>query len=382
MELSQDILNYLKESEGELFELLEALSKIPAPSHHEERRAEFIKTWLDGVGAKGVYIDEAKNVVCPTFCEGKDKITVFMAHTDTVFPDTEYPMPYSTDGKYIYSPGVGDDTVCVAMMLMIIKYAVENRLFSDKGVLFVANSCEEGLGNLKGVKQIMKDYEGRVEKLYTFDGMYNELICRPVGSHRYKITLSTEGGHSFCDFGNRNAICAAAELICKLDKCSVPSAPDSKTTYNVGLIEGGTSVNTIAQRASFLYEFRSDDYGCLKKMEEFFESCIAEAKKDSRTEISVELLGVRPCGNNVNEEMLGQMIAEAKAVCEKYSGIECRLDSGSTDANIPMSLGIPAVCVGVYLGGGVHTREEFLEIASVPTGFKIAAELVLKNFHN
>ena len=378
MELSQNVLKYLEDSFEETMALLETICKIPAPSNHEEKRAAFCKKWLEDVGAEGVYIDEALNVVFPWNCEGKDNIVAFLAHTDTVFPDMTEPMPYSTDGEFAYSPGVGDDTICLVMMLMVAKYVVKNNLKSDRGILFVADSGEEGLGNLKGVKQIMKDFAGRVERFYTFDGTYDHMYNRCVGSHRYKLTFETAGGHSFSAFGNRNAICSAAELICALNKCQVPAIGDSKTTFNVGVIEGGTSVNTIAQNASFLYEYRSDSYKCLEKMQAFFEETVEKAKQDKEVKITVEVIGIRPCGAEVDETIFNEMVENAQTICEKYSGIPCALKSGSTDANIPMSLGIPAICVGSYMGGGAHTREEFLEIASVPVGLKITAEIILQ----
>ena len=378
MMLNQDVLNYLEQSFDETMALLEALCKIPAPSNREEKRAAFCKKWLEDQGAKGVYVDEALNVVFPWCCEGKERIVAFLAHTDTVFPDMTEPMPYHTDGKTVYSPGVGDDTICLVMMLMVAKYIVKNGISSDRGILFVANAGEEGLGNLKGVKKIMEDYAGRIDRLYTFDGTYDHIYNRCVGSHRYKISVETEGGHSFSAFGNRNAICAAAELICALNKCQVPVDGNSKTTFNVGIIEGGTSVNTIAQNASFMYEYRSDSYQCLEKMQAFFRETVAKAMEDPEAKITVETIGIRPCGTEVDREIFDDMVANAKAICEKYAGISCRLDSGSTDANIPMSLGVPAICVGSYMGGGAHTREEFMEIASVPVGLKITAEMILQ----
>lgn len=380
MKLNQDILKYLEDSFEETMELLETICKIPAPSNQEEKRAAFCKKWLEEQGAESVYIDSALNVVFPWNCEGKDNIVAFFAHTDTVFPDMTEPMPYSTDGKFAYSPGVGDDTICLVMMLMVAKYIVKNNLQSNYGILLVANAGEEGLGNLKGVKQVMADFEGRVERFYTFDGIYDHLYNRCVGSHRYKLSLETAGGHSFSAFGNRNAICAAAELICALSKCQVPVEEGSKTTFNVGIIEGGTSVNTIAQNASFLYEYRSDSYKCLAKMKAFFEETVAKAQEDPETKITVEVIGIRPCGEEVDEGIFNEMVKSTKAICEKHTGIPCALRSGSTDANIPMSLGIPSICVGTYMGGGAHTREEYLEIASVPVGLKITAEIILQYF--
>lgn len=378
-ELSEKILSFLKEHEEETLDLIKTLCGIPAPSGKEERRAEFCKKWLENVGAKGVYIDEALNVIYPIDCEGKDDIVLFMAHTDTVFPDTE-PMPFYSDGEYFYSPGVGDDTACLAVLLMIAKYVTENNMTAPCGILFVANSCEEGLGNLRGTRQVMKDFDGRIKKFYTFDSQYTALVNKCVGSERYELTFKTEGGHSFNEFGNRNAILAIAEFVTRMYKCEVPNIPDTKTTYNVGIVEGGTSVNTIAESAKCLYEFRSDSHECLNIMRKFFENEVKKLQSEGLAEIEVKTVGIRPCSKAVDEEKLRLMTEKVKAISEKHSGLPCRIDSGSTDANIPMSMGIPAVCVGSYIGAKWHTRDEKILISSIPIGLKIAAELILGYF--
>ncbi len=377
-DLSERTLRYLEGAEEETLSLLESLCRIPAPSHHEEKRAEFCLKWFLEHGAEGSYIDEALNVLYPMNCEGRDDIVVFMAHTDTVFPDTE-PYPYHSDGDYIYCPGVCDDTVCLVQIMMVMKYILESGLRPDCGILFAANSCEEGLGNLKGIRQIMKDYEGRIAAVYTVDGGYRHIVNRCVGSHRYRVTITTEGGHSYGAFGNKNAIAELSELICRLYDQKVPEKEGTKTTYNVGIIEGGTSVNTIAQEASVLYEYRSDDEACLAVMQASFEKEI-EKTKEKGIGVTVELLGERPCSGRVNTEILNAMAERCMAVQEKYSGLSCVAESGSTDCNIPMSLGVPAICVGSYVGSGVHTREEKLQISSVPVGLKIVAELILDYF--
>ena len=378
-ELSNDVLRYLKESEKETIKLIETLCGIPAPSHHEERRAEFVKNWLTENGAEGVYVDEALNVLYPVGCERKEDIVVFVAHTDTVFPDME-PMPVINDGEYIHSPGVGDDTASLAVLMMIARYVAQNHLKPTRGVLFVANSGEEGLGNLKGTRQFMADYAGRITEFYSFDHKFPGVVNKCVGSHRYEITFETEGGHSFNAFGNRNAIYAMADVVCRLYDCEIPVEGDSRTTFNVGIVEGGTSVNTIAQSCKMLYEYRSDSAECLAKMKVFFENVIAQAKEDGKAEISVELIGVRPCGEGVDEAHLAAMTEKAIRISEKHSGMKSNVGSGSTDCNIPQSLGIPAVALGVYLGDGTHTREERVLISSIPTGLKIGAEMVLEYF--
>ena len=153
-----DLNVYIQSNKELLLKTLKELCLIPAPSHHEERRAQYCRTWLERYGAEGVYIDEALNVVFPINCDGSREITVVVAHTDTVFPDVE-PMPYQDDGEKIYCPGVGDNTASLTVLLLTAKYWIEKGIKPQKGILFVCNSCEEGLGNLKGTRQIFKDYE-------------------------------------------------------------------------------------------------------------------------------------------------------------------------------------------------------------------------------
>lgn len=379
-ELNHHVLDYIKRCEGEAIELLETLCAIPAPSGHEEKRAAFCKKWLTDAGCQGVYIDEALNVVYPVNCEGRDDIIVFLAHTDTVFPDTE-PMPVINDGEYIHSPGVGDDTACLVNLMLVARYVAQNQLKAPRGVIFLANSCEEGLGNLKGTKQIMKDYEGRIRNLYAFDSTYNAYANKCVGSHRYEITFKTEGGHSYARFGNRNAIYAMSDFVCRLYECEVPVKADSRTTYNVGIAQGGTSVNTIAQEAKLLYEYRSDDAECLAQMKAFLEKTVEAARAGNTADITVDVIGIRPCGSKVDETEFADMCNRVKTICQKHSGVPCVGKRGSTDCNIPMSMGIPAISVGSYLGDGAHTREERVLIRSMPVGLKITAELILSYFN-
>ncbi len=365
----------MENCEKTAFELIKSLCKIPSPSGKELKKAEFIKDYLTKNGAEGVIIDEAYNALYPYNCEAKDEIVLFMAHTDTVFPDTDE-LPYSEDEEKIYSPGVGDDTSCVAVLMTVAKYVAEKKPNSDKGILFAFNSGEEGLGNLKGIRKIMETYGKRITEAYTFDGQYEYILNKCVGSHRYELTFETEGGHSFSAFGNRNAIKAMSEFICRLYECDIPYNTDSKTTYNVGIVSGGTSVNTIAQSAKMLYEYRSDSEEDLGKMKSFFEKTIEDFKKTKQAEIFVKLVGERPCSKGVDEEKLREMSERAINISKKYSNKDCVEKSGSTDCNIPMSMGIPAVCVGSYKGAGSHTREEYIEKNSIPIGLNIAFELI------
>lgn len=368
--------HFIDANRESLYRTLRELCAIPAPSHFEHERAEYCKRWLDGIGAEGVYIDDALNVIYPINCDECDRITVFVAHTDTVFPDRE-PMPYTDDGTYIRSPGVGDDTASVAVLLHVAKYFVENPKEAPRGVMFVCNSCEEGLGNLKGTRQIFKDYEGRIAQLISFDGKFSEIVDHCVGSHRYEVEVVTEGGHSYGKFGNRNAIAELAHVINAIYSIEVPKIGNSKTTYNVGEICGGTSVNTIAQSARMLCEYRSSDEECLAVMQAHFGKVFVEARARG-VDIRVTLIGERPCMGRVDASKIERLTEICRTIIEDATGVEVKMTSGSTDCNIPLSLGIPALCIGVYNGGGAHTREEWVEKASLPVGLAVGVRTVIE----
>lgn len=362
----------------ELLALTADLCAIPAPSHHEEQRAAFCLKWLLDHGCESAYIDEAKNVLWPYQCEGKKQITCIAAHTDTVFPDvTPFKMEIR-DGR-AYCPAVGDDTMSVAQLMLIMAHIAARRPKCPKGLLFTLNACEEGLGNLDGMKRLFADWEGRIGAFVTLDGSYQSIVAKAVGSVRYQIRIETEGGHSYGAFGNRNAIEKMARLISLLYDIEIPRIPGVKTTYNVGAVTGGTSVNTIAQSCEILYEYRSDAREGLSAMKRKFSEAI-ETLRPSCGSITVEVLGERPCSGNVKLGELKALIDRAADVIERHAGQRPPVKSGSTDCNWPLSLGIPAICFGGYLGSGAHTREEYVELSTLSVGFPIVMEFIMSWF--
>ena len=374
MELTSDMLQYIDTHADEAFQLLVDLAQIPAPSNQEERRAEFCLNWLRSKGAENAYIDEALNVVYPIGDTGANELMVFMAHSDVVFPDTA-PLPLKIENGRIYCPGVGDDTANAVALLTVAGYLAERKISPKNcGVLLVINSGEEGLGNLKGSRKIMEDFGSRVKEFITFDGNANVVVVKAVGSRRYRVTVTTEGGHSYAKFGAPNAIAQLSQLIARLYAVQVPDI--GRATYNVGTISGGTSVNTIAQNAEMLFEFRSDEREGLSIMQRTFERIVEEFRSNG-VDISVEVVGDRPCGLDVDNSRLAGRAAEA---VRAHYGFEPQYGCGSTDCNIPLSIGIPAICPGCILGAGAHTREEYVEIDSLLPGLKVAAQLVLHHF--
>ena len=376
MELNQSILQYIENHREEAYDLLLKLAQIPAPSNQEKKRAEFCKNWLEAQGAQNVYVDDALNVIYPVGVYEDNPLVCFVAHSDVVFPDTE-PLPLRVEEGKIFCPGIGDDTANVVAMMMAAKFIAEQKLRpKDRGLLLVINSGEEGLGNLKGTRKVMEDFGRRIQEFISFDAHDCQGVGIAVGSRRYKIAIDTEGGHSYTAFGNRNAIAYLASLIDTLYTIKVP--PKGKTTYNVGTISGGTSINTIAQHAEMLYEFRSDERESLEIMDRHLQAAV-EFYRSKGIQVTVTPVGDRPCGGDVDKEKVKAMMTWANEASIRHYGKPHAFGRGSTDCNIPLSMGIPSICVGCYNGDKSHTREEWVAIDSLLPGLKFAFDLILHN---
>lgn len=358
-------------------ELLTELVQIPAPSGKEAKRAEYICKYLKKYGLKPV-VDTAGNVIIDWNVK-EGGYTVLMAHMDTVFDDEN--ITVIKNGNCLLAPGIGDDTSNVVLLMKTLEDIAQKELKPLQNVLVVFNVCEEGMGNLKGIRQIMQDYSGRVKEVVSFDLSYNSICMKAVGSKRYRVTVKSPGGHSFHAFGQKGAIEAAADMIHKIYSIPVENREDTKTTYNVGMIHGGTSVNTIAQECTFLAEVRSDDTKAMAETEQKMLDVFHMFENTSEgIEILYELIGDRPTDGNVPETEQLALIQKAAAVIEKHTGIQPVLKSGSTDCNIPLSMGIPAISFGGYRGGKAHTRQEWIDISFMDTGYEMIREFVESYF--
>lgn len=367
------VSSHIQEAE----ELLKMLGRIPAPSRQEDRRAAFVKDWLLAQGAEHVHIDSMKNVICEIGAEQHPYLTVFAAHTDIVFPDLEE-LPMRQEGRTLYAPGIGDDTANLVNLLLSTKYLLENRPALDTGFLIVANTCEEGLGNLDGTKQVLAAYADRIEAFYSFDGYLSQCTYIGVGSHRYKISVKVKGGHSWLDFGRRNAIEVLAQMTEKLYQIPLPEAGEGdRTTYNVGYIQGGTTVNSIAEEAYMLYEYRSTSESCLSYMRQKAAEVFASCEQDCT--ITTTLLGVRPGNGDLDKEKLAAFTAQSTEIIQNYYLGDMDYRPFSTDSNVPLSKGIVANTIGTVRGDLAHTREEWIDLDSLSDGMKIILSLMLRH---
>ena len=363
---------YAKETNAEELELLRELARIPAPSGHEEQRAAFIRDWLIQRGADpgAVAIDGAKNVVLTIPGENRRTCSVFSAHTDVVANDTE-PLPFREDETRMYAPGVGDDTANLAGLLMAAKRLLANKPQLKHDILIVANSCEEGLGNLRGTKELMESLERRgvrVESFTSFDLYLGQHITSAVGSHRWRVTCRCEGGHSWENAGAPSAVEAVSRIICGL--YSLPLPGGAKTSVNAGCVRGGTTVNAIAAEAEALLEYRSASQENLLAMRERFERMVDDVRVPG-VEVELELIGERPASPTADPEGLSALIASGDDAIRRLTGVEPVHQQSSTDANVPLSLGIPAHTIGAVAGALLHTRDEWIDKASLEPGLAL-----------
>lgn len=367
--------SFARAHHAEALDLLRTLARIPAPSHHEEKRAAFIHSWMQANGLAGAFIDSALNVICPLHDDGSCELVVFAAHTDIVFPDTGE-LPFSERDGRLFAPGVGDDTANLVALLLAARHLAHNPqlLPEGLGMLIVADAGEEGLGNLKGTRQLFATYGQRIKRFYSFDLYLPQCIAQAVGSHRWKLTVRTQGGHSFKDYGRPNAIERLCALIEKLYGMPLPT--DVPCTVNVGTIEGGTTVNAIAAQASCLFEYRSTSDGVLQDMQARMEA-VVESMRSGDVSIEVENMGQRPASRDGLTQGLEAMTRVSCDVIRAVTGEEPVLSAASTDANIPLNLGIPANTIGAVRGALLHTCDEWVDGDSVEDGLAVALGVML-----
>jgi acetylornithine deacetylase/succinyl-diaminopimelate desuccinylase-like protein len=369
-------LRYIDDNKDKCLKLLKTITEIPAPTGDERRRSEFIENYLENAGAVGVYRDKAGNVVYPYDIRPGRHNAVMIAHMDTVFK-LETLLEVTENSGKLLCPGIGDDTANLVCLLLLAVFAAKEKPSIRCGIFFVFGVGEEGLGNLKGSRRFMEEHADKVSHFWAFDLYYRKIYTDVVGSIRYRISINTVGGHSYLNFGNPNAIYVASQIINDLYRMK-PSDEESYT-YNVGTIAGGNSVNSIAEQASFTMEFRTGDPQVMRRCDQAIHD-IVKRYRPMTTGLSMELLGKRPCAQGVPEESVEKMIGRARESIRSIIGIDPEESTASTDCNIPLSMGVPAICIGLCDGALLHTTEEWIWKDSVAKGLRLLFHLVYKYY--
>jgi tripeptide aminopeptidase len=339
--------------------LARRICEVPAPTGDERARAEMVAALWRERGYTPE-IDDLGNVYVRRGRRGPRPVLMLLAHTDTVFPRSTS-IVVERIGDILRGPGIGDNSLSVAAMLQALDILDELQIEPAVDIVAVADVGEEGLGNLRGARAAVERYREQLGAVIVVDGHLGQIVHEAVGSRRWRITVSGPGGHSFGDFGVPSAIHALSRIVAAIADIKVPQEP--KTTFNVGTIEGGTSVNTIAACASALLDMRSTDVQALERLASHVRTITRQyADPGLRTEL--EVLGERPAGSLSRVEPL---IAAAAAALT-WLDIEPEFRAASTDANIPLSLQIPAVCIGITRGSGAHTLREYIQVAPIADG--------------
>jgi tripeptide aminopeptidase len=344
-----------------------AIQQIPAPTYGEQKRARYIERQFVESGLSSVEQDAIYNVF-GTFPGGKTPPVVVSAHSDTVFPiGTDLSIRYEngseSGNKLIYGPGLVDNALGVAGLISVARAMRRFNLRPAIELWFVANVAEEGLGNLKGMRAVVDRFGEATAYIVVEGGSFGQIFNKAVGARRYRIEVATAGGHSWGDFGEPSAVHILSRIVTAMG--SLPVSAEPKSSYNVGVIEGGTAVNAIAASASCLVDLRSTDPGALALLVEGVRRLVSGA--DSRDDVHVTLtqIGNRPPGEISSERQpVGWAVDALHGVgCQQVS-----LIAGSTDANLPLSLGLPAVCIGLAKSGNTHRLDEYLDPAHLPEG--------------
>ena len=375
---------YLARDHERIVEENIALTEIPAPPFKEAAKAKAFLELLRRHDVSDAHIDEEGNVIGLRKGTGSGPLIAVAAHLDTVFPEGT-DVKVRRDGSKLRAPGIADDTRGLAVMLAMIRALDAARIETDSDILFVASVGEEGLGDLRGVKHLFLKgrYRDKIKTFIALDGANPaRVVTTALGSRRYRLTFSGPGGHSYRAFGSVNPMYAMGHFLVEFAKIQVPAL----TTYGVGVLGGGTSVNSIPLQAWVEIDIRSAAPAEIVKIEQRMKeiaTAAAEAEnkarstKNGKTEAKLELIGDRPAGS-ITHPLLGSRQPGAAAIPATVTmntelvayawqaiiahGLQPEVDTASTDANLPMSLGIPAITLAAGVADRAHSLDEWLDV--------------------
>ena len=352
------------------------LTEIAAPPFQEAQRAVAVKALLASSGLE-VQIDKTGNVIGELRGVNEKEIVVLSAHLDTVFPaSTDVKVHH--EGDRLLAPGISDNGTGLAALVAIARACHEAHIKPRRTILFVGDVGEEGEGNLRGMRALVEAYKPKLKAVIVMDGSGTDHVTtKALASRRLEATITGPGGHSWSDFGMPNPINALVRASVRFINTKVPVSP--RTTFNIGQIEGGTSVNSIPYEAKLKVDIRSESEDELTKLETALRECVTAGVRDEmessrdrskgKLEWKVDLLGTRPGGELPTNSPLLAALRSA----DEYVGNQSRVERSSTDANVPLSHGIEAISIGAGgTGGGAHSLKEWYEPVGRELGLKRA----------
>lgn len=353
-----------------LLKLAIEIQQIPSPTFQEHDRAEFVRQHFLAEHLSGVEVDSVGNVFACLPSHATGRPVVVSAHMDTVFPAGTDLKAVPEGDLRLHAPGIGDNSLGVAALFGLL-WELRAGSFSLPGDLWlVANTCEEGLGDLRGMRSVVDRFKNTPLAYIVLEGLsLGHIYHRGLGVCRHRITIRTSGGHSWIDHGKPSAIHELAALANRLLALEIPATP--RSSLNIGMLSGGSSVNTIAAEAMLELDLRSVEEATLERLAGEVES-LADAAVKPGVSVTVERIGRRPSGGITTQHPLVRLAQD----CLQELGIQPHLNTGSTDANLPLSRAYPAITIGLTTGGGAHTVNEFIDLQPLDKGMAQLVRLV------
>lgn len=361
----------LQEIAIQVLELTMHIQQIPAPTFSEAQRSALVQSKFILHGLQDVTRDALDNVYGRLPGSGSQAPIVISAHLDTVFPEGTNLQIIQSEGK-ISGPSIGDNSLGVAGLIGVLQMLQQSSPLPGD-VWFVANTCEEGLGNLRGIRAVVDRFGGQACAYIVLEGMgLGRITHRGLGVERYRVTMNTPGGHSWANYGRPSAVHELARFVSQLESLTLPAEP--RTTYNIGVFTGGTSVNVIAPEAHLEIDLRSEDVNALSALCSQVKDLAGsfEHPGSDYVKVTVDVIGQRPAGEIPAKHPLVQAAAQSL----RSLGFEPQLGIGSTDANVPLSRGFPAVCLGLTTGSDAHALTECIHTAPIGSGLQQVVDVI------
>ncbi len=367
---------YLHNQETEFRRWQRELTEIPAPPFGEAARSEWLRSRFTALGLEDVHVDELGNVLGLLAPKPQAPLIGISAHLDTVFPSGTA-LKTREEGSRLFGPGISDNAAGVIAVLAMAAAIKRTQLKPATNIVFIGNVGEEGEGNLRGMRHLFSAAHWRdaIQSLLVIDGTGTDtFVNQALGSRRFEVTFRGPGGHSWSDFGVPNPIVLLSRALARFSEVRIPNSP--RTTFNIGVVTGGTSVNSIPESASARVDLRSASMEELQKLEDRLRECVAEAWNDApltyragegKVTLAIENIGDRPAADLPADARILQLVRAA----DKHLRIKSLPRLASTDANVPLSLGIEATTIGAGGdGGGAHTLREWFDCTNRDLGLK------------